>query len=196
MMGGGGLAVGGGPAMGGDGRKDGLERFREYLGLLARLEVSPRLRARVDLSGIVQETLLDAHRAPPRERTEAQTAAWLKAILLHNLADEARRRGAGKRDEARERSLDAPAGRAIEPAADQSSPSRRAIREEEVTGLAEALAALPEGQRRAVEMHHLQGRPLAAIAEALGTTKPAVAGLLHRGLKALRSRLDGEEAGG
>jgi RNA polymerase sigma-70 factor (ECF subfamily) len=43
-------------------------------------------------------------------------------------------------------------------------------------------------------MHHLESRPLAEIAEALGTTRPAVAGLLHRGLKALRTQLaeDGE----
>ena len=35
-------------------------------------------------------------------------------------------------------------------------------------------------------MHHLQGRPLAEIARELDTTKAAVAGLLHRGLKSLR----------
>ena len=175
------------------GRGDDLGKFREYLSLLARLEVSPGLRGRVDLSGVVQETLLDAHRAPPSDRTDAQTAAWLRSILLHNLADEARRRGAIKRGEARERSLEGPDGRAIDPVADHSSPSRRAIRDEELLHLAGALAGLPEAQRRAVEMHHLEARPLAEIAEALGTTKAAVAGLLHRGLKALRGRLaDGE----
>ncbi len=180
--------------MGKGDQSGGLGRFREYLGLLARLEVAPRLRGRVDLSGVVQETLLDAHRSPPRERTEAQTAAWLKAILLHNLADEARRRGAIKRGPGREHSLERPEGPTIDPAADHSSPSRRAIRDEELLRLAEALARLPENQRRAVEMHHLESRPLAEIAEALGTTRPAVAGLLHRGLKALRTQLaeDGE----
>ena len=62
------------------------------------------------------------------------------------------------------------------------------------SALARGLATLPEGQRRAVEMHHLQGRSLVEIAEALGTTKAAVAGLLHRGLKALRVRLsDGKD---
>jgi RNA polymerase sigma-70 factor, ECF subfamily len=175
-------------------RGDDLGRFREYLCLVARLEVSPRLRRRVDLSGVVQETLLDAHRSAPRDRTEAQTAAWLKAILLHNLADDARRRAAVKRDESREQSLQGPDGRAIDPVSDQSSPSRRAIREEELLDLARALATLPEGQRQAVEMHHLEARALLEIAEALGTTKAAVAGLLHRGLKALRERLsDGKD---
>lgn len=185
-----------GAAMSGDDRGDGLFRFREYLGLLARMEVAPRLRTAIDLSGVVQETLLDAHRAAPRERTEAQTAAWLRAILLRNLTDEIRRRGALKRDAARERSIDGPGGRAIEPAADQSSPSRRAIRDEELLRLADALTSLPEAQRRAVEMHHLEGRPLVEIAEALGASRPAVAGLLHRGLKALRARLADEETGG
>ena len=56
--------------------------------------------------------------------------------------------------------------------------------------LARSLATLPEGQRKAIEMHHLEGLALAEIAAELGTTKAAVAGLLHRGLKALRTRLD------
>ena len=169
-------------------RGDRLVRFREYLGLLARHEVSPRLRSAIDLSGVVQQTLLDAHRAPPRPRTEAETAAWLRAVFRNNLADEVRRRGAGKRAAGRERPLD-PSDEG--PAAGHTSPSRRAIRAEELLQLAGALAALPEPQRRAVELHHLRGLPLAEIAAALGTTKPAVAGLLHRGLKALRARLAG-----
>src|SRR5262249_2644415 len=124
----------------------------------------------------------------------AQTAAWLRRILLNNLADEVRRQGAQKRDAALERSLDA----AMEDsaarlegwlAADQSSPSQVADRHEQLLRLAEAVSELPENQRRAVELHHLRGRPLAEIADDLGVSKPAVAGLLHRGLKALRRRL-------
>jgi RNA polymerase sigma-70 factor, ECF subfamily len=171
---------------------DGLSRFREYLSLLVRLDVSPRRRAVIDLSGVVQQTLLDAHRSPPRVRTEAETAAWLRAILRHNLADEIRRREARKRASGRERRLD-PA--TDDPAAGHSSPSQKAIRAEELMRLAGALGELPENQRRAVEMHHLEGRSLVEIAAALATTKPAVAGLLHRGLKSLRSRLGDDEEG-
>jgi RNA polymerase sigma-70 factor (ECF subfamily) len=107
------------------------------------------------------------------------------------LADVLRKLAAQKRDVHREWSLDQSASR-LEwwLAADQSSPSQHAVRQEELLRLAESLATLPEAQRRAIELHHLQGWPLAEIAAELGSTKAAVAGLLHRGLKTLRTRLD------
>jgi RNA polymerase sigma-70 factor, ECF subfamily len=176
-----------------------LERFRAYLDLLARLEVAPRLRDKVDLSGVVQQTLLEAHQGmlehPRSERTAAELAGWLRSILSHNLADVLRKLTARKRDFRREWSLESALDQSASRveqwlAADQSSPSRQAIRQEELLKMAESLATLPEGQRRAIELHHLQGRPLVEIAAELGTTKSAVAGLLHRGLKALRIRLE------
>jgi RNA polymerase sigma-70 factor (ECF subfamily) len=177
-----------------------LEGYREYLHLLARMQVDARLRVKVDLSGVVQQTLLEAYQALPqlRGQSEAQRAAWLRRILANNLADEVRQLGARKRDRARERSLEA----AIDESssrleawlvAEQSSPSAQAVRQEQTLRLAQALTALPENQRRAVELHHLQGRPLAEVAEALGCTKPAVAGLLHRGLQKLRELLDEDD---
>ena len=176
-----------------------LERFRAYLVLLARLEIAPRLRDRVDLSGVVQQTLFEAHQGlidyPGRPNTESELTAWLRAILSHNLADVLRKLTARKRDVRRERSLE----KALDQSSsrleqwltvDQSSPSHRAIRQEEILRMAATLATLPEGQRRAIELHHLEGWPLADIAAELNTTKAAVAGLLHRGLKNLRMQLD------
>jgi RNA polymerase sigma-70 factor, ECF subfamily len=175
-----------------------LERFRAYLGLLARLEVAPRLRDKVDLSGVIQQTLLEAHQGltdgPARPRTDAETAAWLRSVLTHNLADVLRKLKARKRDIRREWSLNSTLDQSASRLeglliAQQSSPSQQAIRQEELLRMAETLATLPEGQRRAIELHHLEGRPLADIAVDLDTTKAAVAGLLHRGLKNLRARL-------
>ena len=48
---------------------------------------------------------------------------------------------------------------------------------------------LPEDQRRAVELHHLQGLPSAIVAKRLERSEVAVAGLLRRGLKKLRESM-------
>jgi RNA polymerase sigma-70 factor (ECF subfamily) len=173
-----------------------LEPFRDYLALLARCQLTPALRCKVDLSGVVQQTLLEAHQQGEclRGQPVAARAAWLRRALANNLRDELRKLRTAGRDVGRERSLEA----ALEHssarlegwlAAEQSSPSGRAERSEDFLRLAAALAALPEDQRRAVELHHLQGRPLAEVAAELGRSKGAVAQLLFRGLKKLRGLL-------
>jgi RNA polymerase sigma-70 factor (ECF subfamily) len=40
-----------------------------------------------------------------------------------------------------------------------------------------------------VELHYLEGLPVAVVAERIGRTRPAAVGLLFRGLKRLRQGL-------
>jgi len=177
-----------------------LERYREYLGLLARLQVDDRLKGKIDLSGVVQQTLLEAHHAKQHleGRNDDEVAAWLRRVLANNLTDEIRRIAADKRDVGREQSLQAALDESSSRleawlAIETSAPDQRLIRQEQVVVLAEALMQLPPDQRWAVEQHHLMGRPVADIARDMDRTPGAVGALIARGLKKLREQLQETE---
>ena len=176
------------------------ERYRSYLILLARQHLGPEVLARCDPSGIVQQTLLEAHQASEQLAglEGGRLAAWLRTALARNLADELRRVRADRRDIGREVSLDATLDQSaarIESflAAEQSSPSQRADRQEQALRVADVLATLPEAERVAVEGHYLRGLTVAEVAAELGRTPAAVGGLLKRGLRRLRESLRGQE---
>lgn len=177
-----------------------LEQFRDYLKLLARVQLGPSPRAKGDSSDLVQQTLLEAHQKLHQFRgsSEAEMAGWLRRILGCSLIDAMRHHGRAKRDIAREQALHEELDRSCTHlaswlAAVQTSPSQHAVRNEELLRLAGALEQLPEAQRRAVELHHLHGCTLVQTAEHLGRTEAAVAGLLRRGFRRLRQLL-GEPA--
>jgi RNA polymerase sigma-70 factor, ECF subfamily len=173
-----------------------LQEYREYLRLLVQAQIGPRLRGKLDPSDLVQQTLLKAveKKAQFRGRTESEMAAWLRQILARNLADVVRQYRGGTRNARLEQSLEA----AMEGSssrlqawlvADHSSPAQAAQRNERLSSLAEAVTRLPNEQRRAVELHHLQALPLAEVSRRMRCSKRAVAGLLFRALKTIRAKL-------
>lgn len=176
-----------------------LEQHRAYLMLLARLNLDGRLRAKVDPCDVVQQTLLEAHRSAEGFRGSGrQLTAWLRSILACQLARTVRDLRRDKRDISRERSLQT----ALEEssarleaflAADQSSPSQQAQRNEWAVRVAAALETLGDDQREALVQHYYQGRSVQEVAQAMNRSAASVAGLLQRGLKALRQLLADKE---
>jgi len=170
-----------------------VEAYRDYLHLLARLQLDPRLRGKVDPSDVVQLTLIKAHQNQDQFRggTSGEQAGWLRRILANTMIDTARkyRREIALEHNLEQRLDESSARLDAWLAADQSSPSAALDHQERLVHLASALAQLPEEQRAAVELHHLRDASVAEVAEALGKTEASVAGLLRRGLKRLRELL-------
>jgi RNA polymerase sigma-70 factor (ECF subfamily) len=178
-----------------------LWKYRDYLRRLARRRLGLKLRGKVDESDLVQEAILQAHLAKDqvRGKSETERRVWLRTILERTVAGAFRRFARRRRDVRREtslerRSLELPARRR-EGVAAATTPGRTIALNEELTRLAVALAALPDDQRRAVEMHHLEGLAFAEIAVRMGRSKTSVAGLVFRGVRELRARLGDSDTG-
>jgi RNA polymerase sigma-70 factor (ECF subfamily) len=176
-----------------------LELYRGYLKQLARKQLRGDLPGKVDGSDLVQETFLRAQRtfADFRGQTEADLLAWLRQILVRNVAACVRRyRLAQLRDLRRERS--------IEPAGEQSSragrnwlvdsgdsPSKQAAQNEEGVLLVSALDQLPELYREILVMRHLEGLTFPEISARTGRTCGSIQKIWVRALKRLHRMLRG-----
>jgi RNA polymerase sigma-70 factor, ECF subfamily len=177
-----------------------LEQYRDYLRLLASQQLALRFQGKADPSGVVQETLWEAHREIDRgtQAPAGNRLAWLRRILANNLADEVRRLNADKRDIGREvplrRHFDGSLQRLEEWLAVEAPSDKRLEREEQLLELVAALARLPEAQRDAVTLHYWSGWTLAQIAEHLERSRDAAAGLLKRGLRQLREEMASKQS--
>jgi RNA polymerase sigma-70 factor, ECF subfamily len=174
------------------------ERYRGYLLVLARRQWDDALRGLCDPSDIVHDAIAEAIRALPKFRGESPAVfrAWLCRILSNTLKDRVKAEKQKKRDRRRAQSLDAGLDESAirfeaSLAADDTSPSNRAQREEDLLRLADALVQLEGAQFEAVSLHHLQGLTLSEIAARLGKSNASVAGLLRRGLDRLSELMGG-----
>jgi RNA polymerase sigma-70 factor (ECF subfamily) len=140
-----------------------LELYRNYLTLLARMQIGRRLQGKVDPADLVQETFLEAHRklAAFRGGTEEELVSWLRQILAGNLAHLVRRYcGTQRRDVRLERQLAEELDQSSQAldrglVARHSSPSQQAARHEQAVLLADALERLPEDYRDVIVLRHL-----------------------------------------
>ena len=173
-----------------------LEAQRAALHRLAERQLVGRIAVRVDASDIIQQTFLEAHRSF-RQFAGAdarELAAWLQRILDHKVAVAIRdhtilQKRTLRRDQSIDDSHGGLASLKQQLDAGLSSPSQKAIQGEEAQRLAKALTVLPDDQREAVRLRHLEGWALADIARHLGRSPAATAGLIKRGMQILRRQL-------
>jgi len=151
-------------------------------------KIPNHLRAKLEVSDLLQEVRARILRAEAsfEGRTEAEERRYVQKTIDAVTNETIRRFDRAKRRADRESQLPGAL------ASDHTSPTQRAVRNELLDRLAQALAALPEDQRFAIELKHLEGLSLAATAARMGKSEPATAGLLRRGLQTLRGRLGGE----
>jgi RNA polymerase sigma-70 factor, ECF subfamily len=179
-----------------------LELYRNYLRLLARLQVGRRLRGKADPSDLVQEAFLAAQRtfAQFRGQSEGELVDWLRQILASKLADLARRYlGTARRDVRLERQLADDldhSSRILGAAAlaPGSTPSRLVARREQAVLLADAIKCLPADYAEVIILRHLEGLPLAEVASRMGRSVDSVKKLWVRGIARLRGSLAGQQA--
>jgi RNA polymerase sigma-70 factor (ECF subfamily) len=165
---------------------------RGYLQLLARARVESWLKAKVDASDLVQQTMLEAYRDFDQfaGSTEAEWLAWLRCILTRNAAEFVRHyRGTQKRQARREMPLQLgfdSAAPSLQPVAPGESPSDQLLRRERELLLADALMQLSEDHREVLYLRNLQRLPFDEVARRMERSRPAVQMLWMRALHKLQ----------
>jgi RNA polymerase sigma-70 factor (ECF subfamily) len=185
--------------------------YRNYLRMVVRTGLGPRLRERLELSDVVQEALVEVVRQFPQftGQNEAALVGWLRRLVGQKLADLGRYHSRSKRAKAGTAlPLDAPydaggpsrasdaGGRLLDMLAlSQTSPSEVASRRELIVLLADALAALPDAEADILWLRHAENLSFEAIGERMGLSRKSVRGIWARGLKRLKRSLEGPPGG-
>ncbi|APW60844.1 sigma-70 family RNA polymerase sigma factor [Paludisphaera borealis] len=175
-----------------------LQRYHNYLALLARVQIGRRIQGKVDVLDIVQDVSLEVHRKISmfRGSSEGEFLAWLRQILSGILANQVRRYFGTKRRDVRlerdlwedlDRSSRSLGGQLV---AAQSSPSAQASRREQAVLLADAIGGLPNDYRDVIIFRQLEGLSFPQVAERMGRTEDSVKNLWARALARLRRSLE------
>ena len=173
-----------------------VAQYEPYLRMLARTRMRRAYQAKMGASDVVQQAMLQAVQAFEqfRGQTEEEFMAWLRQILARHLCHVDRDLHRDKRDIRREHSMEqqlAASSMRIRNllAGDGPTPSQNVLLGEHVMRLSQAIDRLPESQGEAIRLHYIEGLKLSEVAEQLGKTSGAIAGLMHRGMKTLRAQL-------
>ncbi len=167
-----------------------LDRYWLSLRSLVERKFNTRPGRGVELSDVMQETALYVSERIEQfvGETEQEWFGWLGQVFDHRLIDGLRKGQAKKRDRRRETALDAQltdaeVSRKHQLAAQHSSPSQQANRNEQIML---AIAAVPQPYREVVRLRNIEGHTLEEIANLMDCPPAEAAIYLDRGLRALR----------
>ena len=175
-----------------------LERYRNYMTVLIRIQVGRRLSRKVDAEDLLQEIGLEVHRKISmfRGSTEREFLTWIRRLIGSILANQVRHfLGTKCRDLRLERSLVDDLDRssrtlAASLVAPESTPSQQAVRREQAVILSDALQGLPEDYREVIILRHLEGLSFPDVALRMGRTEDSVKNVWLRALARLRRTLE------
>lgn len=173
-----------------------LEICRGYLLHVANQGLEADLRAKGGASDLVQETFLEAQRdfGCFQGSSEQELLAWLRQLLLHNVANFSRRyRGTEKRQVGREVELhesESPTGRAAGLTMDTPSPSAEAMAREQAEKIQQALERLPEDYRRVIVLRNQDRRSFEGIGQVMERSAEAARRLWSRAIEKLQRELE------
>ena len=175
---------------------DDFSRFRAFLRLLAERGLDPRLSHSVDASDIVQTVLLRAMEAQGslRAQSEAQVAAWLRAILRNTLTTVHTRFFLEQRKLGVRVPIDPlleGSSTCLQGSITDSTPLPPALleKEEAMLRLVGAIEKLSPEYRQVVVLKHWHHWSIADIARHMGRTESSIAGLFRRGIARLGNEL-------
>jgi len=172
-----------------------LEACRGYLLRIASRRLSDDLRSKGGASDLVQQTFLDAQCQFERFQgeSEKELLAWLRQILLHNLAHFQRHyRATGKRDLSREAPLAGEASSTdggADLATPTPSPSAQIVAREEAEAVQQALQRLPEEQRQVLALRHQEQLTFEEIGQRLGRSTSGARALWLRAVERFNDEL-------
>ncbi len=186
--------------------------YRNYLRMVVRTGLGPRLRERVELSDVVQEALVEVVRQFPQftGQNEAALVGWLRRLVGQKLADLGRYHSRAKRVGA---STAVPLDAAVPDAAggfrpgeesgrlldmlalSQTSPSQAVSRREQIVLLADALAGLSDPEADVLWLYYAENLSFEAIGQRFGLSRKSIRGIIARGLKRLKRSLEGPPGG-
>ncbi|SDW31667.1 RNA polymerase, sigma subunit, ECF family [Celeribacter indicus] len=136
------------------------------------------LRDRAEAEDVAQEAMLRLWKiAPDWRQGEAKVTTWLYRVVANLCTDRLRRARGTRLDEIAE--------------PEDGRPSQDAVlmQRQRAEALGTALSTLPERQREAVVLRHMEGLGNPEIAEILGVSVEAVESLIARGKRALAGLL-------